>query len=144
MLKKVERQYLDVAAAGGPQSELLVHDKNILAYLKTFEWDASRYKFTGVSMVDIVSLIQSTVVGVDDELKKISTTYSERCQNLGAAQRKKQINLATSDFEDFLVPTNIEGLGPIETEYTITLSCVVPAGLEKGNDLSTQFVSRRY
>ena len=127
----MERQYLDVVDAGG--DNLRVYDKAVGAYMKSFQWDNSRYKFSGVSMLDIVSQIQSMVSGVDDELKKLATIFSEKNQNLAACQRKKTVNYTTSDFEDFLTPQAVASAGLVESEYFVTLMCVVPAALEGGN-----------
>lgn len=137
MLKKIERQYYDVAESGA--GALKVGEKSAAAYISNFQWDVSRYKVTGVSMLDIVSQIQSTVGGVDEELKKLTTVYAEKSQFLAACQRKKQVNLTTSDFEDFLTPQMVANIGAIDSEYMLTLMCVVPASSEQGS-LSNYFI----
>ena len=88
-MKKLERQYLEVVDSGA--DALRVNEKSVSAYLDNFQWDSSRYKYTGVSMVDIVAQIQSMVAGVDDELKKMTSIYAEKKQNLSIAKRKKQV-----------------------------------------------------
>ena len=129
VLKKVERQYLDVVDSNA--DSLRVNEKSVQAYLDHFTWDSSRYKYTGVSMGDIVQQIQSIVAGVDDELKKMSTIYQDKQQNLTGAQRKKQVNLVTSDFEDFLTPQQVDEIGIIDSEFLQTLMVVVPKSLQE-------------
>ena len=72
------------------------------------------------------------VAKVDEELKKLSLSYNEKVQALGAVQRKKSTNLATSDFEDFLTPDQIGAHEFLNTEFLITLVVVVPGQLEQG------------
>eukprot|EP01041_Mallomonas_annulata_P012227 gene12227-25675_t len=129
VVRKVERQYVDIA---GPEAETLrVNDTNVEAYLRNFQWDYARYRFQGRQLSDIVSQIQTMVAKVDEELKKLSISYNEKQQALGAVQRKKTTNLATSDFEDFLTPEVVGRHEFLNTEFLVTLVAVIPGALEQ-------------
>lgn len=100
MVRKVERQYLDVS---GPNPDpLRINSSSVDAYFRNFVWDNAHFQHQGKQLSELVSLILTTAQKADDELKKLATGYNEKQVALTALQRKKVINLATSDFEDFL------------------------------------------
>jgi hypothetical protein len=70
---------------------------------------------------------------IDDELKSLTTNYTEKNLALATLKRKKQINLCTSDFEDFLTPELVAKLDFQDTEHFLTIMVVVPKALETGN-----------
>lgn len=131
MVRKIERQYFDVSGADADVlrvgNELTVDN-----YLRNFQWDYARYRYQGRQLPDLVSQIQSMVAKADDELKKLSVSYSEKQQALSALQRKRTTNLITSDFEDFLKPDQVSKHEFLDSEYLVTLAVVVPAALEPG------------
>jgi V-type H+-transporting ATPase subunit C len=67
---------------------------------------------------------------VDEELKKLSALYNEKNLYLSGLQRKKTVNLATSDFEDFLKPAQVAKLELLNTETLLTVMVVVPSAIE--------------
>ena len=69
---------------------------------------------------------------VDEELKKLSVVYNEKTLAASTLQRKKTINISTSDFEDFMKPALVARLELLESESLLTVMVVVPAALEKG------------
>ena len=73
---------------------------------------------------------------VDEELKKLTILFNEKTVVLSTLQRKKVINFATSDFEDFMKPAAVARLELIDTETLLTVMVVVPAALENGKNLS--------
>eukprot|EP00607_Mallomonas_marina_P010101 CAMPEP_0182419166 /NCGR_PEP_ID=MMETSP1167-20130531/3566_1 /TAXON_ID=2988 /ORGANISM="Mallomonas Sp, Strain CCMP3275" /LENGTH=387 /DNA_ID=CAMNT_0024593831 /DNA_START=227 /DNA_END=1390 /DNA_ORIENTATION=- len=128
VVRKVERQYADVA---GADAEILrVNDTNVEAYLRNFQWDYARYRYQGRQLSDLVTQIQTMVAKVDEELKKLSISYGEKTQALSAVQRKKTTNLITSDFEDFLTPDQINKHEFLNTEFLVTLVVIVPSAIE--------------
>ncbi len=101
-------------------------------YLRNFQWDYARYRYQGRQLPDLVSQIQTMVAKVDDELKKLSLSYNEKIQALSALQRKRTVNLITSDFEDFLAADKIARMEFLNTEYLQTLVIVVNSQNEQG------------
>ena len=57
----------------------------------------------GKQLSELVGHMQGVAVRAEDELKQLGTTYADKIVALSSVQRKKQINLLSSDFEDFLV-----------------------------------------
>ncbi len=101
-------------------------------FLRNFQWDYARYRYQGRQLPDLVSQIQTMVAKVDDELKKLSISYNEKIQTLSALQRKRTVNLATSDFEDFLPADKVSRFEFLNTEYLQTLVVVVSSQNEAG------------
>jgi len=130
VVRKIERQYLDVSGSEGEPLRA-ANEMAVENYLRNFQWDYSRYRFQGRQLPDLVSQVQTMVAKVDDELKKLSVTYNEKLQYLSLVQRKKTTNLVTSDLEDFLpadVPSKFEF---INSEFLLTILVVVTGALEQ-------------
>ncbi len=70
---------------------------------------------------------------VDDELKKISNTLNEKTQNFATAERRKAVNLLSSDFEDILEPRVANSIKLEESDYITNVMVIVPSNLEQGN-----------
>lgn len=101
------------------------------AYFRNFQWDYAKYQYQGRQLADIVSQIQGLATKIDDELKKMTALYNEKNLALSALQRKKVINLATSDFEDFLKPEAAARLEVLNMAALLTVFVVVPKAAEK-------------
>lgn len=130
MVRKVERQYNEIASGG---DGLKINSSPIEAYLKHFQWDFAKFRFQGRPLSDIVSQIQGIAGKVDEELKKLSQSHVEKQQALAALQRKKAANMATADLEDILKPEEAQKIEVLNSETLMTLLVVVPLALEKGN-----------
>jgi predicted nuclease with TOPRIM domain len=129
----VERQYNDLVVSSEHEPLRATNETPVETYLRSFSWDYARYRHQGRQLPDLVSQIQSMVGKVDDELKKLSTSYNEKLQALGAIQRKKTTNLVTSDFEDFLPADIVRKTEFMNTEYLLTMVVVVTTQMEAGN-----------
>eukprot|EP01038_Epipyxis_sp_PR26KG_P009428 gene9428-12704_t len=128
VVRKVERQYFDLEGVNG--KPLKVNERSVQAYLKRFSWDNSQYQFQGKPLIELVSQIQGLVGKVDDELKAMATAYTEKNLSLATTQRKKLINLTSSDFEDFLKPEDIARLDLQDTDNLLTLMVTIPKSAE--------------
>lgn len=130
VVRRIERQYMDVA---GQDAEVLraANEMTVENFLRSFQWDYARYRYQGRQLPDMVSQVQSSVAKVDDELKKLSVSYNEKVQTLGAVQRKKVTNLVTSDLEDFLTVEAVNNNEFLDSEYLLTVLVVVPGQTEK-------------
>ncbi len=129
----MERQYNDLVVSSEHEPLRATNETPVETYLRSFSWDYARYRHQGRQLPDLVSQIQSMVGKVDDELKKLSTSYNEKLQALGAIQRKKTTNLVTSDFDDFLPADIVRKTEFMNTEYLLTMVVVVTTQMEAGN-----------
>jgi V-ATPase subunit C len=106
-------------------------------FLKQFQWDKARYPHTGKPLREIVKSIQDMAAKDDDDLKKLSSSFQEKQVGLGTLQRKTQVNLQTSDLEDFLTPaqvskSNLLPLSDSADSTLLTVLVVMPRALEAG------------
>ncbi len=104
-------------------------------YLRKFDWDFARYQHSGRQLTELVSQIQSTATKIDEELKKLAISYSEKNVFLTSLQRKKNINFLTSDFEDFLTPEFVARMDILKADGENVLETVIaicPCSLEQG------------
>jgi len=127
MVKKVERQYFDIQeAAGKKASPLKVQEKTVDAYLHHWEWDFARYQHQGKKLGDIVNQIAAQSSTADEELKKMLAVHADKGATLAAWQRKKTVNLGTSDFEDFLTAEQVKGTEVLDNDHLLTLMVSMP------------------
>jgi hypothetical protein len=114
---------------------LRINSSTVETFLKNFAWDFARYQVTGRQLSELVSQIQSMAAKVDDELKKLSIMFNEKTTIHVNLQRKKVINLITSDFEDFLSPQEVTALDMLKADnekVLETVMVVVPKALDVG------------
>ena len=131
-MRRIERQYADVAGADAEPLRA-ANEMTVENFLRNFQWDYARYRYQGRQLPDMVSQVQVSVAKVDDELKKLAIGYNEKVQTLSAVQRKKTTNLVTSDLEDFLSVETVNSNEFLDSEYLLTVLCVVPGANENGN-----------
>jgi V-type H+-transporting ATPase subunit C len=140
VVRKVERQYLEIS---GPSAESLrINSTKVETFLRKFQWDSARYHYPGRQLSEIVAEVQSMAARDDEDLKKLAIKYNEKTLALSTLQRKKTINVSTSDFEDFMKPSSVARLDLIDSETLLTVMVVVPSSLEKGETdriLTTRF-----
>lgn len=97
----------------------------------------AQYPHQGKQLTELVAQIQAMAGKNEEELKMLSTSYTEKNLALAAAKRRQVINLSSSDFEDFLTPEKLAKIEVHNTEHLLTLMVVVPKGNEQGkNDFS--------
>jgi len=127
--KKIERQFLDIKDT---EAKLQVDNKPVDQYIKNWEWDNSRYQPKGKRLPDIVKNIQDMASRIDEDLKKSSLEFTERNMALAGLQRKRSVNFATSDLEDFLTPTEAARVDKgVENGFLFTVLVVVSKSLQK-------------
>lgn len=130
-MRKVERQHVDTMSASGlPYEELKVNETSIEAYLRNFTWDFARYQHQGKKLSELVTQILTMSAQIDEELKKLTTAHGEKTQLLTSLERKKTINLSTSDFEDFMAPELKERLEILDNEHLQTVFVAMPKAVE--------------
>lgn len=137
VVRKIERQFNEIVASVNssgealtPEYTLRVNEVSVEAYLKDFKWDFSKFQVQGKQLSELVGHMQGVAVRAEDELKQLGTTYADKIVALSSVQRKKQINLLSSDFEDFLVEEDIMRLDMQDTEHLLTVMVVVPKAFE--------------
>jgi DNA gyrase/topoisomerase IV subunit A len=130
VVKKVERQYVEIA--GDKAKPLGVNGRAVSATIQKFQWDLAQFQNQGRSLQELVVTIQNIAGKSEEELKIISTSFTEKNAALALAKRRQIINYTTSDFEDFLTPEEAAKVGSTNTQYLLTVAVVVPKAQEQG------------
>ncbi len=130
-MRKIERQYAELI--DDKSQNLRVNETSVEAYLKKFQWDFASYQYQGKQLGELVGQIQAMAGKTEEELKLLTTSYTDKNLALAASKRRQIINLATSDFEDFLTPEKIAKLDIQNSEHLLTVMVVLPKSLEQGN-----------
>ncbi len=68
-------------------SNLVVGDKSVAAYLKSFAWSSMKYR-ADKPLTELVSTILTEINNMDSLLKNKSSAYAQAKGNLNAIQRK--------------------------------------------------------
>uniref|UniRef100_K3WZ14 V-type proton ATPase subunit C n=1 Tax=Globisporangium ultimum (strain ATCC 200006 / CBS 805.95 / DAOM BR144) TaxID=431595 RepID=K3WZ14_GLOUD len=127
VVRKIERQFHDLNK--GDQA-LTVDGVPVDRYLNYFSWDEAKHPHRR-PLPEIVSIIQTSVGKIEEELKQLGTRYTEKKQQLLQHQRKKGGNLMVANLNDLLTPDIVSPSDFVNTEYLQTLVVVVPKNLEE-------------
>jgi hypothetical protein len=130
VVKKVERQYLEVA--GSEAKPMRLNDSSVEGFFERFQWDLAQYQSQGKALGEIVAQVQAMAGKAEEELKSLGTSFQEKTSALAAAKRRKVVNLATSEFEDFMKPEDLAKVDFLSTEHLLTVTVVVPKAQEQG------------
>ncbi|CAH0513705.1 unnamed protein product [Peronospora belbahrii] len=127
VVRKIERQFRELNKS---DQVLTVDGVPVERYLSFFSWDEAKHPHRR-PLPEIVSIIQSSVGKIEEELKQLSTHFAEKKQQLNGLQRKKGGNLMVANLNDVLTPDIVSTTDFLNTEYLQTLVVVVPKSLEE-------------
>lgn len=135
-VRKIERQYADVAGKGRPP--LLIDAVPVERYLPSFVWEHAKYPHRR-ALPELVASLRSCVGAIEDELKHLSATYAEKTQKLSSLARsasgkgaaaKGSNAFALAPLEEVLTQKDLDGKRFLDTEYLATLVAAVPRAKE--------------
>ncbi|TDH72895.1 hypothetical protein CCR75_006676 [Bremia lactucae] len=127
VVRKIERQFHDLSKG---DQVLTIDGVPVERYLSFFSWDEAKHPHRR-PLPEIVSIIQSSVGKIEEELKQLGSRYSEKKQQLVGLQRKKGGNLMVANLNDVLTPDVVSKSDFVNTEYLQTMIVVVPKNLEE-------------
>ncbi|KAL1921837.1 uncharacterized protein VTP21DRAFT_10479 [Calcarisporiella thermophila] len=105
---------------------LSVNEKTVDQYLKTFQWNAMKYR-TDKSLSEIVELLSQEANSIDTLMKNKMNNYNQVRGNLQALQRKETGNLAVRNLAGIVKREHFV----LDSEYLVTLLVAVPKSLYK-------------
>ncbi|ETW05941.1 hypothetical protein H310_03575 [Aphanomyces invadans] len=126
-VRKIERQFYELNKGG---EALTVDGVPVERYLHHFSWDEAKHPHRR-PLSEIVSIIQSSIGKIEEELKQLSTRYTEKKQQLSLHQKKKGGNLLVTNLAEILTPDIVKTSDFVNTEYLQTLVVVVPKSQEE-------------
>jgi len=98
--RKIAYQLYDLLDAKDQKSEALsVNNNNVDAYLTFFRWEEAKFP-SAQPLKNLVDMIQTQVVKLDEELKAKASEYNNLCHSLTAEERKMGGNLSVKDLSD--------------------------------------------
>ncbi|KAJ3196728.1 hypothetical protein HK101_007960 [Irineochytrium annulatum] len=108
------------------QNNLVVNDKSIDVYLKSFQWNTMKYRIDK-SLRDITDLITQEVNAIEALMKTKMQNYSSVKTQLTAMQRKQVGNLSVRNLNGVVKKEHFV----LDSEYLTTVLVAVPKALEK-------------
>ncbi|RIA95900.1 ATPase, V1 complex, subunit C, partial [Glomus cerebriforme] len=103
------------------EANLIVNDKSVEQYLKTFQWDTMKFR-AEKSLQEIAQILSKEVTSIDNLMKAKSAHYNQIRSNLQALERKQTGNLAVRNVADVVKKEHFV----LDSEYLETLVVAVP------------------
>ncbi|GBB90986.1 hypothetical protein RclHR1_18070001 [Rhizophagus clarus] len=116
ILRNLVQGDLDQVAAN-----LIVNDKSVEQFLKTFQWDTMKFR-AEKSLQEIAQTLNKEVTSIDNIMKTKSAHYNQIKGNLQALERKQTGNLAVRNVAEFAKKEYFV----LDSEYLETLVVAVP------------------
>ncbi|KAJ2065166.1 Vacuolar ATP synthase subunit C [Coemansia sp. S2] len=107
-------------------AHLLVEDKSVDQYIRSFSWNNSKYR-SDRSLPEIVSQIADDMGVIDASLKTKLTQYNAIKNSLATVRRKQTGNLSVKALDGIVTRENCI----TDSEYLITAFVAVPKNLTK-------------
>ncbi|KAK3695224.1 hypothetical protein B0T22DRAFT_477916 [Podospora appendiculata] len=104
----------------------VVNDKPTDQYMRSFQWDKSRYRVDR-PLGELVDNLQKSLQNIDNDVKAKFNQYNTVKANLAALERKKTGNLSTKSLTPIVDPSLLVR----DSEYLETHLVVVPTNARK-------------
>ncbi|KAG2188686.1 hypothetical protein INT44_003825 [Umbelopsis vinacea] len=105
---------------------LKVNDKDVDAYVKSFQWNTMKYR-TDKSLQETTELLHQDMVSADNVLKNKMNSYTQTKSALQALQRKETGNLSVKNLNGIVKKEHCV----LNSDYLTTLVVAVPKSLVK-------------
>ncbi|KAK9366581.1 hypothetical protein V1509DRAFT_629436 [Lipomyces kononenkoae] len=99
----------------------IVSDKPVEMYLKSFQWNAAKYR-VDKPIAEQMDTLSKEVFALDADLKTVYTNYMNAKSNLGAVERKQVGNLSTRSLHDIVKKSDFV----VGSDYLETVLVAVP------------------
>lgn len=116
-----ERRSVELTVGGVPPQR----------YIQQFAWDSAKYP-NRRPLKELTALIAGGAVAVEEELKQLTQSFSEKTQALQEAKRRKAGNMISADLNDILTEENMSKIDVVDSEYLKTLFIAVPVNMVEG------------
>jgi len=133
IVRKVEKTGLELSGKKG--SDFTVGGVPAPRYIQQFAWDYAKYP-NRRPLKELVALISGGVAAIEEELKQLTNSYTDKQAQLSEAHRKKGGNLMMSDLNDLLTEPIMSKIQVLDTEYLKTVFVAIPKALNE-NFLNT-------
>lgn len=127
IVRKIEKTAADLGVA---KTDLTVAGVPVLRYIQQFAWDAAKYP-TRRPLPELVQLIASNSTAIDEELKQLLNTYSEKMEVQQDMKRKSGGNLMNADWNDTMTESKWNEIQAVDTEHLKTLFVAMPKSAQE-------------
>ncbi|KAJ3202814.1 hypothetical protein HDU67_000260 [Dinochytrium kinnereticum] len=107
------------------RSNLVVNDRSIDQYLKTFQWNTMKYR-ADKSLKELTDIISQEVTSIDSLMKTKMQTYTSVKTQLAGMQRKQGGNLSVRSLNGLVKKEHFI----LDSEYLTTVLVAVPKSSE--------------
>jgi V-type H+-transporting ATPase subunit C len=111
-----DRRSVDLTVGGVPPTR----------YVQQFAWDSAKYP-NRRPLKELTALIAGGAVAVEEELKQLTQSFSEKTQALQELKRRKAGNMLVADLNDVLTDEIMSKVQVVDTEYLKTVFVAVPS-----------------
>jgi V-type H+-transporting ATPase subunit C len=111
-----DRRSVDLTVGGVPPTR----------YVQQFAWDSAKYP-NRRPLKELTALIAGGAVAVEEELKQLTQSFTEKTQALQELKRRKAGNMLVADLNDVLTDAIMSKVQVVDTEYLKTVFVAVPA-----------------
>src|SRR5262249_55232775 len=105
------------------ESQLLVEGKTVDHYLKSLQWDATKYRVADRSIADVTNAVVQEATSIDSGLKSKLSQYATAKSTLQAQANKQQGNLSVRSLAGIVTSEHV--VPP--SEHLTTCFVAVPA-----------------
>lgn len=116
------------------RAQLLVNDRSIESYLKSFQWNSIKYR-TDRPVSDIAQTVAQEVSGVDAMIRNKMAAYQQTRGSLVGVERKQQGNLSVKSLSGVVRKENFI----TDSEYLQTVLVAVPKSSDKYKEFLDQY-----
>lgn len=127
-VRKIEKTAVELAE--GKPVDLSVGGVPASRYVQQFAWDSAKYP-NRRPLKELVSLITGGAVSVEEELKQLTQSFSDKTIALQEMKRKKGGNLLSSDWNDVLNDQIMRKIEIIDSEYLKTVFVAIPMSVQE-------------
>ena len=123
IVRKIEKTYIEISRSGNP-GDLKIGEVPASRYVQSFAWDYAKYP-NRRPLKELVALIAGGATAIDEEMKQLIQSYSDKQIALGDAERNSNGNLMTVDLNDVIKEEHMRKVQLYDTEYLKTVFIAV-------------------
>ncbi|KAF8820165.1 putative vacuolar ATP synthase subunit C [Cardiosporidium cionae] len=129
ILRKVQRQAIDINP--NQDFKIILQGKSIPIeqYMRRYTWDDSKFPRTRALRDNLQYLLQ-TVIKSDDNVRIKAAGWMEAKAKSSDLSKNENVSFSQRDLVDVLTPTVVKNDDFIETEHLSTVIVYIPRGLE--------------
>lgn len=124
IVRKIEKTAHDLSERKGT-ADLSVGGVPAARYIQQFAWDSAKYP-NRRPLKELAALIAGGASSIEEELKQLMASFSDKTVSLQEVKRRKGGNLLSADLNDLLNADIMSKVKVTDTEYLKTVFIAIP------------------